>query len=94
MSGCEELTGYPTTDRALVILARLLGEIAATASSADIQIDGWISPTRLAAQTLATKASGEQAVMRIHASRRPRRASARRRPQPNRNLNVLWEGDK
>lgn len=94
MSGCEGLTGNPRTDRALVILARLLGEITATTSSTDSQTEGWIAPTKLAAQALATQASGEQDAMRMHGSRRPRRTSARLRPQPNRNLNVLWEGDK
>jgi hypothetical protein len=96
MSGCEGLTGNARTDRALVALARLLGEISSTASSIDAQVDSWISPTTSLAQPNTTKESGMYAKARMPASRNPHDASAllQLQPPPNRTLNQRREGDK
>jgi hypothetical protein len=94
MSGCEGLTGNARTDRALVALARLLGEISSTASTADPPLDSRISPAKPRAQSLTTKVSGRHAKERMPASRYRRGATAPLRPEPNRTLNLLWEGDK
>lgn len=94
MSGCEGLTGNPRTDRALVALARLLGEISSTASTTDAQLDSRISAAKPRAQPLTAKVTGRHAKARTPATRYRHGASAPLWPQPNRTLNMRWEGNK
>lgn len=93
MSGCEGLTGHARTDRALVALARLLGEISSTASSTDVQLDSRISRAKLGAQPLATKVSGRHTKARMPAARYPRGTDKILRSQPRETSHHGLEGD-